>query len=106
MKAKDIKATFDRKFNGLPNPVFCYPVEYFEHNGFLCEIATSPSGKEMAEQVKVKLPKTPLAIFDMLFSDCGHWLTVLAPNGDSTEYGGHFDTKEELEKLLSAIPEK
>ncbi len=105
MKPKEIKAVFDRTFNGLPNPVFCYPVGYFEHKGFLCEIATSPSGENMAQQVKKKLYRNPLAIFDMMFSDCGNWLTVLTPTGERTEYGGHFDTKAELETLLSELPD-
>ena len=73
MKTKEIKAVFDRTFNGLPNPVFCHRIGYFEHKGFLCEIATSPSGENMAQQVKEKLYKNPLAIFDVNYPRMNSW---------------------------------
>ena len=103
MEPNEIKAVFDRKYNGLPNPVFCHPVKYFEHNGYLCEIANSASSAEMAEEVRQNLHKTPLAMFGMMFGDCGAWLTVLTKNGEETSFGGHFDTEEELEELKAQI---
>ena len=103
MEAKEIKAVFDRTFNGLPNPIFCHPVRYFEHNGYLCEVANSASSSEVARQVSKNLHKTPLAMFEMMFGDCGAWLTVLTMDGEKTSLGGHFDTDEELNQLLEKL---
>ena len=101
MKAGEIKAVFDRTFNGMPNPIFCHPVEYFEHHGYLCEVAVSATGSEMAKKTEKELNKTPLAIFNMmLVADCG-LLTVLTADGQRTMYGGPFRTEEEREELLS-----
>lgn len=98
---KEIKAVFDRTFNGLPNPIFCHPYSYFEHNGYLCEVANSASNAEMAIKTQRNLHKTPLAILNMMFGDCGAWLTVLTKEGEKTSLGGHFDTPEELDELLN-----
>ena len=103
MNTKEIKAVFDRTFNGMPNPIFKYPVSYFEHNGYLCEVANSASSEEMAREVRKDLHKTPLAIFEMAMGDCGAWLTVLTMDGKRTLFGGHFDTEEELNALKEAI---
>lgn len=101
MNAKEIKAVFDRTFNGMPNPIFCHPYSYFEHNGYLCEVANSASDAEAAMMVQKSLSRTPLAIFNMMFGDCGAWLTVLTMDGERTDLGGHFDSEEELNKLLN-----
>lgn len=103
MTPKEIKAVFDRTFNGMPNPIFSSPYRYFEHNGYLCECASSPSGAQMARVVERDLNKTPLAMFGMMFADCGNMLTVLTKDGEKTSFGGHFDSEEELTKLLEAI---
>ena len=103
MDPKEIKAVFDRTFNGMPNPVFCYPYEYFEHNGYLCETANSASNSEMRRVVERQLYHTPLAIFNMMFGNCGAWLTVLTKDGERTRFGGHFDTEDELKQLLEEI---
>lgn len=103
METKEIKAVFDRTFNGMPNPIFCHPVRYFEHNGYLCEVANSASSAEVAREVSNNLHKTPLAMFGMMFGDCGAWLTVLTMDGDKTSLGGHFDTEEELNQLLEKL---
>ncbi len=103
MKAKEIKAVFDRTFNGMPNPIFCHPYSYFEHNGYLCEVANSSSNAEVASETLRELYKTPFAIFNMMFGDCGAWLTVLTKEGERTSFGGHFDTPEELEELLKVF---
>ena len=103
MNTKEIKAVFDRTFNGMPNPIFCNPYSYFEHNGYLCELASSESGLKMAKRVKSELYKTPLAIFDMALADCGNWLTVLTMDGERTQFGGHFDTEEEFNELMEEI---
>ena len=103
MSAKEIKAVFDRTFNGMPNPIFCHPYSYFEHNGYLCEVANSASSAEMAMAVQRNLYKTPLAIFNMMFGDCGAWLTVLTKEGERTDFGGHFDCEEELNELLNEL---
>lgn len=103
METKEIKAVFDRTFNGMPNPIFCHPVRYFEHNGYLCEVANSASSCEMAKAVERDLHKTPLAIFNMMFGDCGAWLTVLTMDGERTNLGGHFDSEDELNELLEEI---
>ena len=103
MTLNEIKAVFDRTFNGMPNPVFCYPTSYFEHNGYLCETASSASKSEITEQVKRDLYKTPLAIFEMALGDCGCWLTVLTKGGERTRFGGHFDTEEEFNELMEKI---
>lgn len=103
METKEIKAVFDRTFNGMPNPIFCHPLRYFEHNGYLCEVANSASSCEMAKAVERDLHKTPLAIFNMMFGDCGAWLTVLTMDGERTNLGGHFDTEEELNQLLEKL---
>lgn len=100
METKDIKAVFDRVFNGLPNPIFCRPQSYFEHHGYLCEVANSEFSEIIAKEVERNLYRTPLAIFNMMFGDCGAWLTVLTKDGERTDFGGHFDTSEELENLL------
>lgn len=103
METKEIKAVFDRTFNGMPNPIFCHPLRYFEHNGYLCEVSNSASSCEMAKAVERDLHKTPLAIFNMMFGDCGAWLTVLTMDGERTNLGGHFDTEEELNQLLEKL---
>lgn len=103
METKEIKAVFDRTFNGMPNPIFCHPLRYFEHNGYLCEVANSASSCEMAKAVERDLHKTPLAIFNMMFGDCGAWLTVLTMDGERTSLGGHFDNEKELNELLEEI---
>jgi hypothetical protein len=103
MDPKEIKAVFDRTFNGMPNPVFCHPYAYFERNGYLCEAADSASGGEIAKIVERDLYKTPLAIFEMVMGDCGAWLTVLTKDGERTRFGGHFDTEDELKQLLEEI---
>lgn len=101
MSTNEIKSVFDRTFNGMPNPVFCHPYKYFEHKGYLCELASSASGAEMAREVGRDLNKTPLAMFGMMFADCGSMLTVLTANGERTSLGGQFDTQEELDELLN-----
>ena len=101
MKAQEIKSVFDRTFNGMPNPVFCYPYKYFEHKGYLCELASSQSNAEAAREVERNLDKTPLAVFGMMFADCGNMLTVLTANGERTSLGGHFRTENELNELLN-----
>ena len=98
MTTEEIKKVFQNTFNGLPNPVFCNPYKYFEHNGFLCELAASDSASKLDLQ---RVKKTPLAIFDALLVDCGNWLTVLTTNGERTTFGGHFDTEQELNELLT-----
>lgn len=103
MTSNEIKAVFDRTFNGMANPIFCHPYKYFEHAGHLCDLAASPSGYSMAGGVRRRLNKTPLAIFDMMSCDCGNMLTVLTMDGEKTDFGGHFDNDEELDWLLSAI---
>ena len=103
MKEEEIKAVFDRTFNGMPNPIFCHPVRYFEHNGYLCEVANSASSVEVAREVSMNLHKTPLAMFGMMFADCGKWLTVLTKDGERTMLGGHFETDEELKQILEGI---
>ena len=101
METQQIKSVFDRTFNGMPNPVFCHPYKYFEHKGYLCELATSASGAEMAREAERGLNKTPLAMFGMMFADCGNMLTVLTANGEQTSFGGHFRTQDELNELLN-----
>lgn len=103
METKEIKAVFDRTFNGLPNPIFCHPMKYFEHHGYLCEVANSQSSAEVARQVSKNLYKTPLEMFNMMFGDCGSWLTVLTMDGEKTSLGGHFDTEDELNQLLEKL---
>ena len=103
MKQEEIKAVFDRTFNGIPNPIFCKPLRYFEHNGYLCEVANSASNVEMALETGRQLSHTPLAIFNMMFGDCGAWLTVLTMDGQRTSLGGHFDSEDELNELLEEI---
>lgn len=103
MSTNEIKSVFDRTFNGMPNPVFCHPYKYFEHKGYLCELASSASGAEMAREVGRDLNKTPLAMFGMMFSDCGNMLTVLTANGERTSFGGQFRTENELNELLNMI---
>ena len=103
METKEIKAVFDRTFNWMPNPIFCHPYCYFEHNGYLCEIANSETGAEMARATQRDLHKTPLAIFHMMFGDCGAWLTVLTMNGERTRFGGHVENEKELNELLEEI---
>ena len=100
MKTREIKAVFDRTFNGLPNPIFCHPFKYFEHNGYLCELASSASSAEMARITDRELYKTPLAIFNMALADCGNMLTVLTKDGERTDFGGHYDSLDELNNLL------
>lgn len=103
MDSKEIKAVFDRAFNGMPNPIFCHPYSYFERNGYLCEIANSASSCEMAKAVERDLHKTPLAIFNMMFGNCGAYLTVLTMDGQRTSFGGHFDSENELNELLEEL---
>ena len=103
METKEIKAVFDRTFNGLPNPIFCHPYSYFEYNEYLCEIANSASNAEMAQKTERQLRNTPLAIFNMMFGNCGAWLTVLTMDGKKTSFGGHIDSEDELNELLEEI---
>jgi len=103
MEVTEIKAVFDRTFNGMPNPIFRYPVMYFEHNGYLCELAKSATSHEMAEETRRDLHKSPLAMFGMMFGDCGAWLTVLTKDGERTRFGGHVESDEDLEALKEEI---
>ena len=99
MDAKEIKAVFDRVFNGKPNPIFCYPVLYFEHNGYLCEVAEArkPSSLKWSDV------KSPLDIFEGLLVDDGAWVTVLTKDGQRTMLGGHIETIAELEQFKQRI---
>lgn len=103
MDSKEIKAVFDRTFNGLPNPMFCHPISYFEHNGYLCELASSASLAEMAYAVQRDLHKTPLAIFNMMFANQGLYLTVLTKDGERTKFDTHINSEEELQKYKESI---
>lgn len=106
MESKAIKAVFDRTFNGLPNPIFCHPVRYFEHHGYLCEVANSASNAEMAIEIErdfLRRTMSPLCVFKMMFGDCGAWLTVLTMDGQRTSFGGHFENENELNELLEEI---
>ena len=103
MDSKEIKAVFDRTFNGMSNPIFCHPYSYFERNGYLCEIANAASSAEMAYAVQRDLHKTPLAICNMMLGNCGAWLTVLTMDGQRTSFGGHFDSENELNELLEEL---
>ena len=103
MNPKQIKAVFDNTFNGMANPVFCYPYKYFEHKGYLCELASSISGAQMAREVECDLNKTPLAIFKMMFADQDNYLTVLTKEGEPTSFSGQFKSDKELSQLLSCI---
>ena len=85
----------------MPNPVFCHPFKYFEHNGYLCELASSSSSAEMARATERDLHKTPLAIFNVMFADCGCFLTVLTKDGETTGFNGPFSSEEELNELLN-----
>ena len=99
MGTAEIKAVFDRRFNGMPNPIFCYPVSYFEHNGYLCEVAAA----NKVGSLDWRKVKSPLDIFDGLLVDDGYWVTVLTKDGESTALSGHIDSIEELEQLKSKI---
>lgn len=99
MTPKEIRKVFDETFNGLPNPIFSKPVEYFEHKGYLCELASSVCRTPTWH----RLYKTPLAVFDQIFSPAGLWVTVLTKDGERTELSGHIDCKEDLNKFLEAL---
>ena len=105
MDSKEIKAVFDRTFNGMPNPIFCHPISYFEYNGYLCELASSASSLEMARTIDKDWGKQrmPLSIFKMMFAEQGLYLTVLTKNGELTEFNTHINSKEELEKYKASI---
>ena len=103
MTHKEIKAVFDRVFNGMVNPMFCHPEAYFEHNGYLCEVSRSLTTIEAAGITEKNIRKNPLAPFTMMFVSDGGWLTVLTKDGERTHFGGYFKTDEELDELKSAI---
>lgn len=94
---EEIKKVFDDFFK-FPNPMFCIPVVYFQHDNFLCEVAKTPD----MEGVGVSLAH-PLSLLNGLFVADGYWITVL----EETDAGythredlcQHVDSLEDIERF-------
>lgn len=104
MKTKQAKKIFDSIYGG-PNPIFCYPQFYFEHNGYLCEVASAVKPKAYMQDSRwqYKLSMQPWHIFDLLFCDDGYWITVLKKEGDEyvkTNLSDHICDKSELRDFI------
>lgn len=101
MTPKEIKAVFDRTFNGMPNPIFCYPMKYFEHNGCLCELASA----NKTSSLDFRKVKDAMDIFRYgLMVDDGFYVTVLSKEGDVLrDKCGHINSESELTTFLAAL---
>lgn len=103
MEPHEIKEIFDKKFNGLPNPIFCYPLKYFEYNGYLCEVAAA---NKLSRLDFNRVKKNPWNVFDALFVDDGLWITVLKKQGEDilcTELSDHINNQSELDSFLTRL---
>jgi len=103
MQEEEIKAVFDRVFNGMPNPIFCHPVSYFECNGYLCEVAASASYCEIVRDIERELYRSPLDIFRLLFGHCGAYVTVITKDGEKTDLSGHIDSLNQVEQFKETL---
>lgn len=83
MRQSRIKAIFGEVFNHLPNPIFCYPLLYFQHGNFICEVAAANKLSNVwngrPRYVDARL------ILEGLFCDDGYFITVLEKVGDTYE---------------------
>lgn len=112
MTKEEIKAIFDKVFNGLKNPVFTDAQDYFEKDNYLFEVAAP------RHYIDSKLAKThynyvePIMLFDILFTDVvikGYWVTVLERICDKyvhrTDLCKHIDTydKDNIDNIINDI---
>lgn len=107
MKAKKIKNIFNMVYNNLPNPIFCYPILYFQRGPYICEIAASINSYREAKWDDGDLTNSnPLLILEGLFFEQGYWITVLKRTKDNkyekTNLNTHFeDWKKELNSFIN-----
>lgn len=103
METKEIKEIFEKTYNNMPNPVFCYPQFYFQYRNFICEVAAAKKPESVAHQISIY--GNPLRIFDLLFCDDGYWITVLQQHGDYYEkredLNCHIDEKEDFYRFIN-----
>jgi hypothetical protein len=107
MKSNRIRSIFKRVYNNLPNPIFCYPLFYFQHGEFICEVATSINNFENTKwSYQYFKNSSPLLILEGLFFNQGYWITVLQRTHHNeyikTNLNTHFDDwKKELNKFIN-----
>jgi len=107
MKSNRIRSIFNRVYNNSPNPIFCYPLFYFQHGEFICEVATSISNFRNAKwDCRDFTNSNPLLILEGLFFNQGYWITVLRRTRDNgyikTNLNTHFDDwKKELNTFIN-----
>ena len=104
MNSKRIKKVFSRFF-GMPNPIFCYPVLYFQHKQFLCEVARSKQLSQCRWDNNPYSNKNPLWILDGLFCVDGFFITVLERTSSGIEHrvdlGTHINKGSEITSFIN-----
>lgn len=108
MKQKRIKAIFDRVFNNMPNPIFCYPMFYFQHGDFVCEVARTKQMNEMRWNNREFELHNPLEILEALFVDDGMYVTVLERKQGRefvhrTDLCTHIESKNEISAFVRTL---
>ena len=112
MTQEEIKAIFDKVFNGHKNPVFTDVQGYFEKDNFLFEVA-APRPYNNCRLAKIPYSCIePVMLFDILFTDAcikGYWVTILEKVGDKyvhrTDLCKHIDTydKDNIDNIINEI---
>lgn len=105
MKSKRIKNLFDKIYK-YPNPIFCFPILYFQHGNYYCELAQAH--KNLLGWTKWRnesfTNSNPLLIFEGLFVDDGIWCTVLERKNDvfieRHDLNGHINNINELNRFI------
>ena len=106
MNSNRIRNQFRKFFNNQPNPIFCYPLFYFQHEEFICEVATSiNSFRNSKWDCRDFTNSNPLLILEGLFFNQGYWITVLQRTSHGyikTNLNTHFDDwKKELNTFIN-----
>lgn len=100
MNEQQIQGIFNTLFK-YPNPIYKYPIRYFQHNDYICEIAVADKPSSLDWR---RVEKNPLNIFDGLFVSDKYWITVLKLSKDGTpERTNLSDCIDSLEQLDSFI---
>lgn len=107
MNTKHIKNVFKLVFNNMPNPIFCFPLLYFQHKNYLCEVATSKKYNQLRWNNCEYHSMSPLLILEGLFVADGFYVTVLEQVGNKHMYcrrldlSDHIDTIKELNSFIN-----
>ena len=108
MNQKRIRQVFNKVFNNLPNPIFCYPMFYFQQGNFLCEVAEANKNTlGMKWNNREYGYMSPLLILEGLFVDDGMYITVLERKDNAyihrTDLCKHICNKSEIHSFVKSL---